>query len=215
MQCHQGLASKVQVDETINELGAAADPDMVNSELSFINVHYFPAGATLYGNQALGGYQYDDKMYDGKFRHTAGIDTCLGCHDQHTLTVKVEVCAECHAGVSKVEDLQNVRMQGSLADYDGDGNTTEGIAAELDGLQAMLLQGIQAYGSEVAGTSIGYTSDAYPYFFIDTNGDGEIGADEAAFDNAYKSWTARLLKPPITTRWQLKIRASLHITPST
>ena len=85
-------------------------------------------------------------------------------------------------------------MQGSLADYDGDGDTSEGIAAELEGLQAMLLQGIQAYGTEVAGTSIGYNPAAYPYFFVDTNADGQISDDEAAFDNAYKSWTGRLLK---------------------
>ena len=194
MQCHQGLASKVQVDDTLTELSLTEDLDTVNSALGFLNIHYFPAGATLYGSQAMGGYQYAGKMYDGKFRHTEGIDTCLGCHDQHTLTVKMEMCAECHAGVSSVEDLQNVRMPGSLADYDGDGDMTEGIAAELESLQAMLLQGIQAYGSEVAGTAIGYNLAAYPYFFVDTNADGQISDDEAAFDNAYKSWTGRLLK---------------------
>jgi hypothetical protein len=194
MQCHQGRASKVQVDETLTELGLTEDLDTVNAELGFLNIHYFPAGATLYGSQAMGGYQYDGKTYDPKFRHVEDRETCLGCHNQHTLEVKVEECSLCHEGVATVEDLKNTRMSGSLADYDGDGDTSEGIAFELEGLQAMLLQAIQAYATEVAGTAIGYNPAAYPYFFIDGNADGEISDDEANSDNRYNTWTGRLLK---------------------
>jgi len=194
MQCHQGRASKVQVDESLAELGLTEDLDTVNPELGFINIHYFPAAATLYAGQVMGGYQYDGKMYDAKFRHVEGRETCLGCHNQHSLEVKVEECSACHEGVTTVEDLKNTRMSGSLADYDGDGDVTEGIAFELDGLRGMLLQGLQAYASEVSGTPIGYNPAAYPYFFIDTNADGEIGDDEAVSDNGYNAWTGRLLK---------------------
>ena len=194
MQCHQGNASTVQVDETLTELGLTEDLDTVNSELGFINIHYFPAGATLYGGQAMGGYQYGGKMYDAKFRHVEGRETCLGCHNQHSLQVKVDECSTCHEGVTTVEDLKNTRMFGSLADYDGDGDVTEGIAFELEGLQGMLLQAIQAYATEVAGTAIGYNPAAYPYFFVDSNTDGQISDDEAIFDNAYNTWTGRLLK---------------------
>ena len=35
---------------------------------------------------------------------------------------------------------------------------------------------------------------AYPYFFIDTNDNGTVDADEANSDNRYASWTGRLLK---------------------
>ncbi len=194
MECHQGRASKVSVDAKLEELGLTEDLDTVNADLGFINIHYFPAGATLYGTQAMGGYEYADKMYDGKFRHVEGIETCIGCHNQHSLEVKVEVCAECHTDVASVEDLKNVRMQGSLADYDGDGDTTESISAELEGLQAMLLTAVQSYATEVSGTAITYSPTAYPYFFIDTNGDGETGDDEAVPDNAFNAWTGRLEK---------------------
>jgi hypothetical protein len=194
MQCHQGRASKVSVDSSLEELGLTEDLDSVSADLRFINIHYFPAGATLYGTQAMGGYQYEGKMYDGKFRHVEGIDTCIGCHNQHSLEVRVEVCAECHEGVASVDDLQNTRMFGSLADYNGNGDVSEGINAELEGLQAMLLQALQAYANEVSGTPIAYSSAAYPYFFIDGNGDGEVGDDEANSDNAYNAWTGRMLK---------------------
>ena len=40
-----------------------------------------------------------------------------------------------------------------------------------------------------------YTTSAnYPYFFIDTNEDGEAGEDEAVFPNQYAAWTPRLVK---------------------
>jgi len=194
MQCHQGRASKSSVDAAIEENGLTADPDTVGEELGFINIHYFAAGATLYGAQAEGGYQYDGKMYDAKFRHVEGLETCVGCHSPHTLEVKIEVCQACHEDVTAVEDFRKVRMAGSLADYDGDGDTSEGVAEEIDGLRAMLYSAIQAYASEVAGTPIAYESHTYPYFFIDTNADGEAGEDEAAYPNKYAAWTPRLLK---------------------
>ena len=37
----------------------------------------------------------------------------------------------CHTDVAAKEDLRNIRMNGSLVDYDGDGDTTEGIAGEI------------------------------------------------------------------------------------
>lgn len=194
MQCHQGRASKVQVDAKLEELGLTEDLDTVNADLGFINIHYFPAGATLYGTQAMGGYQYDGKSYDGKFRHVEGKETCVGCHNQHTLEVRVETCAQCHEGVTTVDDLKNIRMNGSLADYDGDGDVSEGIASEMEGLQAMLLQAIQSYATEVSGTAIAYSPAAYPYFFIDGDGDGQVGDAEANPDNAYNAWTGRLGK---------------------
>jgi hypothetical protein len=202
MQCHQGRASKVTVDETIARFEATdvdampapiKDANGNDQFLGFINIHYYPAGATLYGTQAKGGYEYDGKVYDGKFRHVEGIDTCVGCHNTHSLEVKVEACAECHTGVASAEDLASIRMQGSLADYDGDGDTSESIASELLGLQEILYGAIQAYAKDVAGTGIVYDATAYPYFFADADGDGTPDAGENG-PVRYSTWTPRLLK---------------------
>ena len=85
-------------------------------------------------------------------------------------------------------------MNGSAVDYDGDGNVQEGISFELEGVRDLLYQAIQGYAKDVTNTAIAYTPDAYPYFFIDTNGNGQVDTDEANSDNAFKAWTGRLLK---------------------
>lgn len=203
MTCHQGRESKVSVDKQITDTFKITDVDMVVAPIKdaegkdvafgFRNIHYYAAGATLYGAEAQSGYEYEDKLYDVKFRHVDGVDTCLGCHDQHTLKVKVETCAECHEGVTTVEDLQNARMMGSLEDYNGNGDVEEGIAMEIKGLQETLYGAIQAYATEVSGKGLVYDGTAYPYFFADADGDG--AADEAEGNKVrYDAWTARLLK---------------------
>lgn len=193
MVCHQGRESKISVDEAITA-AAPADDDTVSGDLGFINIHYFAAAATQFGAEAEGGYQYDGMSYDPKFFHVAGYNTCIQCHNQHTLEIRIEDCKTCHTNVTSVADFVNVRMNGSLVDYDGDGNVTEGIAQEIAGLQEKLYTAIQAYGNEVSGTPIIYDAHTYPYFFIDTNGNGQVDEGEANFGNRYNAWTARLLK---------------------
>jgi hypothetical protein len=192
MECHQGRESKVSVDAAIEEAGV--DDDSVSEDLGFRNVHFYPAAATKYGTEAKGGYEYDGKSYDAFFTHVEGYETCQDCHNTHTLEVKVTECTVCHTDVSTVEDVRNIRMVGSLTDFDGDGNIEEGITAEIEGLQAMLYQALQSYASEVAGAPVVYDSAAYPYFFNDTNEDGETGEDEANFGNRFAGWTPRLLR---------------------
>jgi hypothetical protein len=203
MQCHQGRESMISVNEAISE-AAVADDDTVSEDLGFLNIHYYAAAATKYGTVAKGGYEYEGKTYDANFAHVDQFDTCVECHNPHTLEVRVEGCSGCHAGVTSVEDLKNVRMPGSLVDYDGDGDLGEGIYFELEGVRALLLQGIQMYAEEVAGTPIGYNPDSHPYFFIDTNSNGQIDPDEANGDNRYNAWTPRLLKAAYNYQVSLK-----------
>jgi hypothetical protein len=191
LTCHQGRESKVSLDAKLAKFGEDLDPDAMPTpykdadgkdvNLSFSNVHYFAAGGTLYGSQVHMGYEYDGKLYDMKHAHVDGFNTCIGCHDQHSLEVKVEACAECHEGVTSVEDLKKVREPSSTKDYDGDGNMDEGVAEEIAGLQETLLASMQAYATEVAGAEIKYDGATYPYF---------MGAD----GKAYPNWTPRLLK---------------------
>ncbi len=200
MECHQGRESKFSVDKMITDTFKITDMDAivkpfvdtkgVTQTFGFRNIHYFAAAATQYGTLAKGGYEYDGQVYDGKFQHPAPFNTCNGCHNQHTLQVKVEQCADCHKGVTTVEDLVNIRMNGSLMDYDGDGNAKEGVSAEVAGLQEKLLTAITTYGKEVTKADIGYDATTYPYFFADANANGKLDTDE----KSYSTWTARLLR---------------------
>lgn len=163
------------------------------AELGFINIHYFAAGATRFGGQARGAYQYDGKDYVGLFQHVPSRSQCTECHDQHALSVRVEACTACHPSVANSEEgLPTIRM--SPTDFDGDDDTDEGIAGEIDTLHAALYAAIQDYATNVAGTPIVYDAHSYPYFFVDTNGNGEPDADETQYGNRYNAWTPRLLK---------------------
>jgi len=206
MECHQGRESVFSVNKQITDtfkLDPVKDLDTVvkpivsttsgktvTTTFGFRNVHYFAAAATQYGTLVKGGYEYDGQSYDGKFQHPAPFNTCNGCHDPHALELKVEQCATCHAGVKTVEDLKDIRMQGSLMDYDGDGDAKEGIQSEYAGLQAKLLDAIKAYATEVAKSPIGYDASTYPYFFNDANSNGKLDQGEKTF----AAWTPRLLK---------------------
>lgn len=189
MVCHQGRASGADVDAAIEGL----DLDTASEDLGFINIHYYAAAATLYGSEVGGGYEYAGMAYQVRFGHVDEYDSCADCHDPHSLEVQVAECAHCHEGVESVEDLRELRMESSLADYDGDGDVEEGISYEIAGLQDTLYMAMQAYGEQM-GTPIAYDSHAYPYFFNDSNGDGEAGEDEANYGNQYSAWTPRLLQ---------------------
>jgi len=195
MTCHQGRASTVSVNQGFADAGMGeGDEDTVSEEVGFSNIHYFAAAATQYGTVVQGGYEYDGKAYDAKFDHVAPYDTCIACHNPHTLAVKYEECTVCHSDLEGPEDLVNIRFPGSLADYNGNGDLEEGIMAEIEGLQAMLYAAMQSYSAEVGGTGVVYDTHAYPYFFNDLNADGEAGEDEANFGNQYATWTPRLAK---------------------
>lgn len=212
MECHQGRESKVSVDAQIERFGVT-DMDAVVAPIKdqqgndvrfgFRNVHYYAAAATLYGGMVQGGYQYEGKVYDSKNDHVEGYATCTGCHNPHTLEVKVEQCALCHENVATVEDLKNVRMVSSAKDYDGDGNVTEGMYFEIEGLQAALYAEIQKYAASKAGTGIVYDAAAYPYWFADADGDGAADQGDSG-PASYGTWTARLLKAAYNYQVSLK-----------
>ena len=189
MECHQGRQSMTSVTAALEKAAAESD-DSIGTGLGFLNIHYYAAAATKYGTEAKGGFQYDGLTYDGNFAHVEGYDTCIGCHNSHTLEVKVEECATCHEGVATVDDLKDVRMAGSLRDYDGDGDMEEGIYYEMSGLSDQLYGAIQAYSTSVLTTPVVYNPASHPYYFADTNGNGEADAD----DDRYTTWTPRLLK---------------------
>lgn len=204
MHCHQGRSSTDTVNAGIEAAGLTEEPNTVNAELRFVNIHYYAAAASLYGSVARGGYQYDGMAYQQQNEHVEGFATCADCHDPHTLELDVAACSTCHVDVESEEDLRFIRMNGSLSDYDGDDDVFEGIAEEIEGLQEILYGMLQAYARDVGGTPIVYDSHAYPYFFIDSNDNGETDADEAAFPNAYNAFTPALLRAAYNYQVSLK-----------
>jgi predicted CXXCH cytochrome family protein len=126
--------------------------------------------------------------------HTGGAQ-CTSCHDpvgsHHTFTIADSWeghCRTCHADANG--DPTRIRLV-HLADYDGDGNVSESLAAEIDGLAAKTLAAMRAAAGSPAPC---YSPGSYPYFFKDTNGDGACGASEAVSSNGFAPWTAALMK---------------------
>ena len=183
--CHSGRAS----GDSVLDATANLDEDTVSADLQFINIHFGVAAAVMQGGDGRAGFHYPGQSYAGQFRHVPGADTCIACHEAHTTQVQEDGCLSCHRGVEELRDIRT-RHQ----DFDGDGDNSKGIHAEIEGLHAQLYDAIQAYALSVAGTAIGYDSGTNPYFFIDSDGDGVIDESEAVRDNRYQSWTPRLLK---------------------
>ena len=175
--CHRGREAKATVDAQI-----------ATGKYKFMNVHYLPAGATKLGAAVHVGYEYDGKTYAGPLAHTGGAQ-CTSCHDpagsHHTFQITDAWdgrCKTCHADANG--DPKNIRLR-HLADYDGDGNTSEALAAEIDGLAAKVLAAMQG------AAALCYDGNTYPYFFKDTNGDKQCAASEVVVDERLQRLHAR------------------------
>jgi hypothetical protein len=164
---------------------AGLDPDTVDESVRFRNVHYFAAGATLFGGEAMGAAQYEGQEYVGRYGHVEGYDNCIACHGEHGLTLKVDACETCHG----TTDVETIRM--SDVDYDGDGDAGEGLAEEVATLNDALYAAIQAYATDVVGTGIEYNAHRYPYWFTE---DGE----------RYGTWTPRLAQAAYNYQYYMK-----------
>jgi len=182
--CHQGRQSGDAVASATSNIGE----DEVSGELAFINIHYGVAASVMHGAVVRGGYQYPDRSYAGRFAHVPSASTCVDCHDPHTTRVAADSCMACHRGVDNIRDIRTRH-----ADFDGDGDATGGIHAEIAGLQVRLYEAIRIYAADVAGAPIVYAY-GFPYFFIDADGDGVIAPEDAIMPNRYRNWTPRLLK---------------------
>ncbi|MGF1464715.1 MAG: Ig domain-containing protein [Sandaracinaceae bacterium] len=207
LACHQGLASSDAVVAAIlnsNGLGPDQPPDPMGMPPTFLrdqDAHFGMAGAIAYGAQARPATQYLGRGYDWRVRHAEGVETCTGCHDPHSLEVDIDECASCHSsdglgGWSPATDeLRDIRASTSLSDYDGDGDTSEGIADEIDGLLELLYRAIQTYSVEAPIFRICF-DEATGNWFVDD--DESAGPCDEGETEAYSSWTPRLLGAAVT-----------------
>jgi hypothetical protein len=195
LSCHQGRESTVSVNTAIARAGVGDDE--VSDALTFRNIHYFAAGASLFGTEVQGAYEYEGMEYNGRFMHDGEeAVTCTDCHDAHTGENDLNLCEDCHEDVEAPEDVRLIRATEDidLIDYDGDGDAEEPIADEIQALEDALLVEVYRYAAEVVGTPIVYDSHSHPYWFIDTNANGVADPDEVNRDNRYVTWTPNLLR---------------------
>ena len=155
----------------------------------------------MFGTDVKGAYEYAGNEYRGQNEHVNNFATCIECHDAHVLEVKTEACSACHSGVETAEDLENIRI--TTGDFDGDGDETEGIAGEIETMHEALYRALQDYTSAQGLPGIVWGSN-YPYFFTDSNENGEADPDEANYGNRYTSWTPRLLRGAYNYQWVAK-----------
>jgi hypothetical protein len=189
MTCHRGRESTL----TVNAFNASP---VATFTLSFRNVHYLPAGGTLYGNRAAVAYQYTGKTYAPPWNHGATYAgpypqpanhraQCSFCHmpeGRHSFEAEVTVtCTECHGNVPLDQLTPAFR-----AEDDWDNDPTTKPKAEIAVFGARLYAAIQAYCAAAAdgpmpptGASwVAYDGGAYPYFFKDTNRNGVVDPSE-------------------------------------
>jgi hypothetical protein len=186
LECHQGRESNASVAKAL----AGKPANTVDPKISFRNVHYFAAGATLFGHDVQGMVEYGGE-YVGKFAHTNGLDTCTSCHDAHALAPKLETCVSCHPGADTAD---KIRAASDTTDWNGNSDTTEGIKAEVDAFAVRLYQAMQTYAT-TKSKGILYDGAAYPYFFLDANGDGKPDVDDKGASIAYSgNFTPELAK---------------------
>jgi hypothetical protein len=163
------------------------------------NIHYLSAGGTLYGKQAGVGYEYAGKTYNLKFNHWGGDSPkCFYCHDMaaksHTFLPRLTpVCGNCHTEIVG-GDIRTIRFNRPY-DYDGDGNTTETLKEELDGLRTVLYAQMRVYAAAHGGP-IAYSPDG-SYYYYDANDNGVVDAGEVSYTSSSEGvgrWTPRLMK---------------------
>lgn len=182
--CHAGRASGDGVARRVQGL----DPDAVDRELAFINIHFGPAAAILLGAEARPGFQYEGRSYAGRFMHVPGASTCLDCHNPHSTQVVLDGCLACHQGVSDPRDIRTQHR-----DFAGTGDRSGGIHAEILALQAQLFDAIRRYAAQVSGTPIAYGA-GFPFFFVDVDGTGAVAGEQMTPANRYPAFTPRLLR---------------------
>lgn len=187
MTCHQGRESTASVNKAI----AGRAPDTPDPKIPFVHVHYFPAGATLFGTQAKVAYEYPGKSYAGRARHPEIVSNCTDCHEPHSGELKGQQCAACHKAAKESGGIANIRV--SKGDFDGNGRE-EGIGREVANEKAELYAAIQQYARTVSGKPIAFSPEAYPYWYADLNGNGRVDPEELRPDNGYKAYSPRLLQ---------------------
>ena len=110
---------------------------------------------------------------------------CVYCHGQDV--------AQKNPGADPEKFSFSGIRPASTPDYDGDGNVTESVKNEIQGLEQALYAQIQYYATHVLLIPIVYDPQTHPYFFKDLNGNGVVDPGENTSANRFR-FNAALLK---------------------
>jgi hypothetical protein len=210
-QCHDGGRPGYEVSALQAVLAAnptvTDDQQLPSASNKAVRAHYLPAASTLFGAKAANWFQYAGKIYTSQNLH-GGKGSCVSCHDAHTGSVASDdevpsKCGACHlndAGlpVANFLELEETRQFGFEGDVNGNGNATESLRQEIDGLGTTLYAAIRAYATNVAGADI-CVGDNKAWLDnglgggIAGNGICEAG-EMPSSGNTYNMFTPRLLK---------------------
>lgn len=219
MTCHQGRSSKAAIDSKVATLGPYTFTNIhyypVAAVLFGTEVKggYEYTGKTYVGRKT---YSNHNGLFDTcvechmgtkspRKATASGNMTIAGIPnytDHNVYKPNPEDCVYCHGqDVSQPNqgaDPTKFKFSGirpaTTPDYDGDGSKSESIKDEIKGLEEALYAQIQFYATNTLGYPIIYDSHGYPYFFNDTNGNGEVDPGEGIYPNRYTQFDAKLLK---------------------
>ena len=179
MTCHQGAESGVQIQALI---------DASDGPYEFLNIHYYPAAAVMFGSESNAGYEYEGMDYRPRNTfpsHPGNYANCVGCHmrnavngESHTWVPTVDKCSGCHDEGDSFETLKGSPSQSYTNIWGADG----GASGLMDDLFARILD----YAENEIGKPILYSGHDYPYWFND-NGMG------TGYANRYTDFDAPLL----------------------
>ena len=195
IECHQGRQSTVTMN---SYLSAFPEDDTVDPKITFKNVHYFAAGATLFGTEAQGIFEYEGQQYFGRNMHVENFNVCTDCHDKHALEVKTEACAGCHG----VDDPKQIRM--TSEDYDGSTDPNKPMYDVIETFKVRLYDAILAYAKTTSQAPIVYDPAENPYYFLDMDEDGKADLDADGAAIRYNAWTPRLLRAAYNYQYSVK-----------
>ena len=135
--CHGGRTSKATVDNAVPSGGVYA----------FVDPHFLPAAAVLYGPQAQGGYEYAGRNYTNALSVFHISTSCVPCHmaagPAENWSLGGHALAMTDGSAQNTTACSSIRCHGPVTSFDVHGNDRKG---ELNTLLAMLDAALAAKG---------------------------------------------------------------------
>jgi hypothetical protein len=205
MVCHQGRSSTPDVDRARLNPNSEEQMPIDYPSYNVINIHYYSAAASFFGDDVQGAYQYVNQTYTGQNNfpgiHSAdgrNLDDCVGCHMDGSLarSTPAPEQAEKHTFMPAIEDCTFCHSDNGGGFQDLSGAPSRNFR-DVEQLKGDLLEAIEDYADVGGGlpnvSRIFYEGHAYPYWFhcdSDATCDNKVGAN---YGNQYVDFDFKML----------------------